>query len=109
MAYTQFINGERTTGNKGETWLNLNPANNEPLGEVYQADADDVETAVHSAEQAFDTWKNKTGAERGRVLTKAAALLRERLETLALEETKDAGKPIAESLAVDVSSAADAL
>lgn len=106
---TQFINGTLTSTSNRESWINLNPANNQPLGEVFQANEEDIEAAVNSSEKAFHIWKNKTGAERGRVLTKAAHILRSRLEEIALLETLDVGKPISESLAVDVTSAADAL
>ena len=109
MVYTQFIDGALTTGSNRESWINYNPANNLPLGEVCQANDQDIEAAVHSSEKAFHIWRTKTGAERGRVLTKAAHVLRSRLEQIALVETQDVGKPIAESLAVDISSAADAL
>jgi betaine-aldehyde dehydrogenase len=109
MVYTQFIDGALTTSSNRESWINYNPANNNPLGEVYQANDQDIEDAVNSSERAFHIWKNKTGAERGRVLTKAAHILRSRLEKIALSETQDVGKPVSESLAVDVSSAADAL
>ena len=107
--YTQFIDGALTSGSNRESWINYNPANNHSLGEICQANEEDVESAVNSSEKAFHIWKNKTGAERGRVLLKAAHLLRDRLEKIALLETQDVGKPISESLAVDVSSAADAL
>jgi len=107
--YTQFIDGALTTHSNRESWINYNPANNTPLGEVYQANEQDIEAAVNSSERAFHIWKNKTGAERGRVLTKAAHILRSRLEKIALIETQDVGKPISESLAVDVSSASDAI
>jgi betaine-aldehyde dehydrogenase len=109
MEYTQFIDGVLTTGSNRECWINYNPANNIPLGEVYQANDQDIEAAVHSSEKAFHSWKTKTGAERGRVLLKAAHILRSRLEKMALLETQDVGKPISESLAVDITSAADAL
>jgi betaine-aldehyde dehydrogenase len=109
MLYTQFIDGALTTNSNRESWINYNPANNEPLGEVLQANDQDIEAAVNSAENAFHSWRAKTGAERGRVLTKAAEILRSRLEKIALLETQDVGKPIAESLAVDITSAADAL
>ena len=109
MTYTQFIDGALTPSSNGESWTNYNPANNNPLGEVFQANDQDIEAAIHSSEKAFQIWKNKTGAERGRVLTKAAHILRSRLEHIASLETQDVGKPISESLAVDVSSAADAL
>ena len=109
MVYTQFIDGALTAGSNRETWINYNPANNQPLGEVSRANEEDIEAAVNSSEKAFHIWKNKTGAERGRVLTKAAQVLRSRMEKIALLETHDVGKPVSESLAVDVSSAADAL
>ncbi len=109
MVYTQFIDGALTTSSNRESWINFNPANNHPLGEVYQANEQDIEAAVNSSEKAFHIWKTKTGAERGRVLLKAAHILRSRLEKIAFLETQDVGKPISESLAVDVSSAADAL
>lgn len=109
MMYNQFIDGTLTRNADRESWINYNPANNNALGEVYQANDEDIEAAVNSSEKAFHIWKNKTGAERGRVLLKTADILRSKLEKIALLETQDVGKPISESLAVDVSSAADAL
>lgn len=109
MVYTQFIDGALTTGSNRETLINYNPADNTPLGEVCQANEQDIAAAVDSSAKAFDIWRTKTGAERGRVLVKAAEILRSKLERIALKETQDVGKPISESLAVDVTSAADAL
>jgi betaine-aldehyde dehydrogenase len=109
MVYTQFIDGALVSNTNRESWVNYNPANNMPSGEVYQATGQDIDAAVDSSEKAFRIWRDKTGAERGRVLVKAAQLLRSRLDELALLETEDVGKPISESLAVDVTSAADAL
>jgi len=109
MVYSQFIDGALTTSSNGESWINYNPANNNPLGEVFQANDQDIEAAVHSSEKAFHIWRTKTGAERGRVLSTVARILRSRLEKIAFLETQDVGKPISESLAVDITSAADAL
>jgi len=109
MVYSQFIDGELTTPSNGESWINYNPADNNPLGEVFHANEQDIEAAVSSSEKAFHIWRTKTGAERGRVLVKAAHILRSRLEKIACLETQDVGKPISESLAVDITSAADAL
>lgn len=109
MIYTQFIDGTLTSGTNRESWINYNPADNTALGEAYQASEEDIEDAVASSQKAFEIWRTKTGAERGRVLIKAADILRSRLEQIALIETQDVGKPISESLAVDVSSAADAM
>src|SRR5258707_8048495 len=107
--YSQFINGALTSGSNRESWINYNPANNNLLGEVFPANDQDIDDAVNSSEKAFHIWNTKTGAERGRVLLKAAHILRSRLEKMAFLETQDVGKPISESLAVDVTSAADAL
>lgn len=109
MQYTQFIDGALTSGSNRESWINYNPADNKPLGEAYHASEEDIEAAVASSQKAFEIWRTKTGAERGRVLIKAADILRSRLSPLALVETQDVGKPISESLAVDITSAADAL
>ena len=109
MVYTQYIDGALTPLINRESWTNYNPSTNTLIGEVYQANDQDVEAAVLSSEKAFHIWRNKTGAERGRVLIKAAGILRSRLDHLALIETQDVGKPISESLAVDITSAADAL
>src|ERR1700730_18840138 len=109
MQYTQFIDGALTTSSNRESWINYNPANKNPVGEVCQANDEDIEAAVNSSEKAFHIWNTKTGAERGRVFLKAAHILRSRLEEIAFLETQDIGKPISESLAVDVTSAADAL
>jgi len=109
MEYTQFIDGALTTNTNRESWVNYNPADNNPLGTVYQANEEDIEAAVDSSQKAFHIWRTKTGAERGRVLIKSAGILRSRLKKIALMETQDVGKPLSESLVVDVSSAADAL
>ncbi|HSB93103.1 MAG TPA: aldehyde dehydrogenase family protein, partial [Flavitalea sp.] len=109
MVYNQFIDGALINGSGTESWTNYNPANNTSLGDICQANNADIEAAVDSSERAFKIWRTKTGAERGRVLVKAAHILRSRLEKIALLETLDVGKPITESLAVDITSAADAL
>jgi len=93
MVYTQFIDGALTPGSNRESWINYNPANNNPLGAVYQANDEDIEAAVDSSEKAFHIWKAKTGAERGRVLLKTAHILRSRLEQIALLETQELESP----------------
>lgn len=103
-----FFNGRAAFGN-GEVFTSLNPATGEVLAEVTGASAADVNEAVGAAARAFPAWSRRSATERGRILKAAAALLRERAEAFAAIETDDAGKPIAESRAVDVPSAADAL
>ena len=87
----------------------INPANGEVLAELAAAGPAQVEAAVAQAVEAQRKWGAITGAERGRVLQRAARILRERNDELAELETRNTGKPIQETRAVDVLSGADCL
>lgn len=104
-----YIDGSSTSATSGERFPTFNPATGEELAQVHQANDADVERAVASARAAFADWAGRTGAERGRILNRAAALLRERNDELARIEVADTGKPIAEASTVDVISGAEAL
>ncbi|HJR91795.1 MAG TPA: betaine-aldehyde dehydrogenase [Acidimicrobiia bacterium] len=104
-----FIHGEAVEATSGETFETLNPATGEVLTTVDHAGTEDVERAVESAREGFLQWSGLTGAERGRILNRAASLLRDRNDDLARLEVLDTGKPIAEALAVDVASGADCI
>ncbi|HEY3851436.1 MAG TPA: betaine-aldehyde dehydrogenase [Steroidobacteraceae bacterium] len=93
----------------GERFASINPANGEVLGYVNVAGADEVDAAVRAAQRGQAQWAALTGAERARVLRRAAHLLRTRNQPLAELETRDTGKPIQETLVVDVVSGADCL
>lgn len=86
---------------------NIEPATGKVLCRVQQAGDDEVALAVAAAKQGFAVWSAMTGAERGRILNRAAQLLRERNAELALLEVRDNGKPIQEAEVVDVMSGAD--
>jgi betaine-aldehyde dehydrogenase len=104
-----YINGSYLKPTGGETFTNFFPGNNDPLGEVDVCLDEQVNLAVAAAKQAQRLWAKKTGVERGRVLLKAASILRERNQELATLEVWDTGKPICEAATVDVLSGADAL
>ncbi len=104
-----FIHGEAAEATSGETFETLNPATGEVLTTVDHAGTEDVARAVESAREGFLHWSGLTGAERGRILNRAASLLRDRNDDLARLEVLDTGKPIAEALAVDVASGADCI
>ena len=93
----------------GERFASINPANGEVVGYVNVAGAKEVNAAVRAAQRGQAQWAALTGAERARVLRRAAQLLRSRNQPLAELETKDTGKPIQETLVVDVISGADCL
>src|SRR6202041_1339315 len=85
----------------------INPATGAVLGYVSVAGPKDIDAAVHAAQRGQARWGAMTGAERARVLRQAALILRSRNRELAELETRDTGKPIQETLVVDVVSGAD--
>lgn len=104
-----FIGGERRPATSGERFETRDPADGSVLATVDVAGAADVEAAVAAAREGFRTWSRMTGVERGRILMRAAALLRARNDALARLETQDTGRPISETSVVDVISGADCL
>ena len=104
-----YIDGGYVDSDSGLTFPTVNPATEAVIAEVQQASDGDVDRAVESAKRGFAEWSAMTGAERGRILNRAAILLRERNEELARLEVLDTGKPIAEAIAVDVLSGADCI
>ena len=93
----------------GERLASLNPATGELLGHVSIAGAAEVDAAVRAAREAQPGWAALSGAERARVLRRAAEILRSRNDELAALETRDTGKPIQETRVVDVISGAECL
>jgi len=91
----------------GERFADINPATGEAVREVWAADAALVDEAVAAAKSAQRAWVALPAAERGRVLNRVAALLRERKMELARLEVLDTGKPIQEAPEADIGSAAD--
>ena len=104
-----YIGGGYVDATSGEAFVTRNPADGEVICEVQVAGAADVDAAVHSAAAGFRAWSAMRGAERGRVLMKAVALLRDRNRELAELEVADTGKPIAEASTVDIHSGADCI
>ena len=87
----------------------INPATGEVLATIRIDGQAEVDKAVGRAAEAQKLWARTPGAERGRILGRAAQLLTERNEQIARLEAQDTGKPIQETLAVDVISGADAI
>lgn len=104
-----YINGEYKNSSSGKSFLNINPATGEVIDRVDQADRALFDCAIESSQQAFLEWSSMTGAQRGRILNRASRLLRDNNDELARLETLDTGKPLQESLAVDISSGADCI
>jgi betaine-aldehyde dehydrogenase len=92
-----------------ERMPSFNPATGERLGDVPVAGPAEVEAAVQAARRAQPAWAALAGAERARILRRAAELLRARNEELATLETRDTGKPIQETRVVDIVSGAECI
>src|SRR5882724_7205621 len=106
---TLFIDGRRTEATSGASFATINPATGREICRVQSAGAADVERAVASAAAGFAVWSAMTGEERGRIMNRAAGLLRARNRELAELEVLDTGKPLQEAEAVDVISGAECL
>ena len=105
--YQLFIGGQWKDASDHETFKTICPADGSILAECAQATKEDVDEAVKAAWEAFKTWKHTTVAERAAILNKIAAIIDENKEHLAMVESMDNGKPIRETLAVDIPMAAD--
>ncbi len=106
---SHFVNGAPLEDTSGTEMPLVYPATGEQLGRVHAATPEVVEAALSAAQAAQPAWAALTGAERGRVLTRAAAILRERNRALSELETLDTGKPLSETLVADAASGADCL
>jgi succinate-semialdehyde dehydrogenase/glutarate-semialdehyde dehydrogenase len=101
-----YIDGQWTHGSGGTTFTVLNPATNEPVGELPLASTEDLDRAVAAAERGFALWSVTSAYERSKILRKAAALVRERVDVMARCMTLDQGKPLGEAT-MESASAAD--
>lgn len=104
-----YIGGGYRDATSGERFETINPANGRVIASVQHAGPEDVDRAVSSAREGYETWRTMSGAERGRILHRAVDLLRRRNEELARLEVLDTGKPLQEAIAVDVLSGADCI
>jgi len=99
-----FIDGKFVSARTGRTFASINPATGETLAEVASCGEEDVDRAVAAARRAFlsGSWSRATPAHRKEVLLRLARLLRENLQELALLESLDMGKLVADAATVDV-------
>jgi len=105
--YDNFIGGEWRAPKSGRYFENISPITGLPVCEVARSDSADVEAALDSAHAAKDAWGRTSPAERALILNRIADRMEENLDTLALAETWDNGKPIREATLVDIPLAID--
>ena len=105
--YGLYINGKFVPASDGATFETFNPATGEKLANCAEATREDVDAAVKAAWAAFPEWKKVEPAERANILLKIADIIDENKELLATVETLDNGKPIRETMAIDVPYSSD--
>ena len=106
---SHFIDGEYVEDTAGTVIESIYPATGEVIARLHAATPAIIEKAIQSAKRAQKEWASWSPAARGRVLKKAAEIMRERNRELSELETLDTGKPIQETLVVDVVSGIDCL
>ncbi|WP_114815173.1 NAD-dependent succinate-semialdehyde dehydrogenase [Paraburkholderia kururiensis] len=101
-----LINGEWCDAESGKTIDVVNPATGKVIGTVAHAGIADLDRALAAAQRGFEVWRNVPAHERAATMRKAAALVRERADTIARLMTQEQGKPVVEAR-IEVMSAAD--
>ncbi|QLL15699.1 aldehyde dehydrogenase [Pseudomonas chlororaphis] len=106
-----FIDGQYCHAASAATFECISPVDGRFLANVASTDEADADRAVQVARQAFESgvWSRKAPAERKRVLIRFADSILEHQDELALLETLDMGKPIGDSLSIDVPATANAI
>lgn len=106
--YDLFINGEWQKPQSNKYFATINPANEQKLSEVAEANTADVDKAVKAARQAYEKyWKKMPAKERAKYVFRIARIVQEKARELAIIESLDGGKPIRESRDFDVPTAAN--
>ena len=97
-----FIDGGERKPQSGAYSVRENPATEKPLAEVAQGGPEDIDAAVHAAERAFPAWSKLAASERAKYLLRIAQTLTDNRDKIALINTRETGKPIRESAAVEI-------
>jgi aldehyde dehydrogenase len=105
--YDNWIGGEYVPPVSGQYFTNPTPITGQPLCEVARSTAADVDRALDAAHAAAMSWNHTSPTYRANILNKIADRLEENIETLAIIETIDNGKPIRETMNADMPLAVD--
>ncbi|MEI7915130.1 MAG: aldehyde dehydrogenase family protein [Mycobacteriaceae bacterium] len=105
--YENFIGGQWTPPAGGQYFENVSPVNGQPFCEIARSTGADIEKALDAAHAAAPAWGKSPVAERAVILNKIADVIEANLESIALAESWDNGKPIRETLNADIPLAVD--
>lgn len=106
---SHFIGGRYVEDKSGSRFDVIYPASGAVIAQIHAGTDQIIEQALGAAQAAQQDWAARAGTERGRVLRRAADLIRARNRELSVLETHDTGKPLSETLYADATSGADAL
>lgn len=90
--YHMFVGGQHIPSASGDTFEVENPARGDTMALVSEGDKKDVDAAVEIASEAFRTWGKTSGEERGNILSRAAQILRDRLDEFVRIEVDQTGR-----------------
>ena len=107
MNIRNYIDGAFSDPVGGQFLDNIDPSTGNAYGLIPRSQAADVDLAVAAAKAAFPAWSSLSAAERSSWLMKVSNAIDAKLETLALAESKDNGKPLKLATAVDIPRARD--
>ena len=105
--YGNFIGGEWVPPSGGEYFENVTPVTGQPFCEIPRSTEADVDKALDAAHAAAPAWWKAAAAERAGILNKIADRIEENLESIAVAESWDNGKPVRETLNADIPLAVD--
>jgi alpha-ketoglutaric semialdehyde dehydrogenase len=97
QTFQNLIGGEWVPARSGRTFMDLNPASGEVLGEFPDSDAEDVAAAVDAAREAYESWRLTPAPKRAELLYRLGSLIAERKEELARDATQEMGKILIET------------
>ncbi len=105
--YENYIGGEWVAPVKGQYFTNISPINGQPICEIPRSTHEDVDKALDAAHAAKIAWGKTPVATRANILNKIADRIEANLQSIAMVETLDNGKPIRETMAADIPLAID--
>ena len=106
-----FIDGRFVDAADGETYVTENPATGQPLANIARCGPQDVDLAVAAARRVYErgAWSTMAPADRKRILVRFADTIDANLDELALTESLEVGKPISDTLALDIPETANCI
>ena len=92
-----MIDGAWTKGANGRTIPIVNPATEEVIGQLAHAEKSDLDRALAAADKGFRQWRKVSAYDRYKIMRKAADLIRQRIDEIAVIMTMEQGKPVIEA------------